>query len=380
MSGLPPDEPAGRARAARRRPALVLLLLAVTASLAVGLLAARGGGSGVPAPVRDAAMRFLTRYELPSGRVVRSDQGGDSVSEGQAYALLLSAAIGDRSRFAAAWSWTRAHLQRGDGTLAWRWAGPADDRRAGPAADADLDAARALAVAAVRFRAPRYAAAARRIARGVLAHETARVGGRLVLVAGAWARARGVIDPSYFAPRTYDILFALDRDPRWRELRSSSAALTDRLTATGSRLAPDWATASSGGVSATGAGGAGEALSGYDAARLPVRFAEACESSLRGLAARPWPLLHAEATARGGLVAAVHGLDGAVRSQGSHPVALVGAAAAAQAAGDRGASGRLLARADALERRAPSYYGAAWAALGRTLLTTSLVGGCAAPA
>ncbi|MDW5596131.1 hypothetical protein VSS74_17420, partial [Conexibacter stalactiti] len=59
-----------------------------------------------------------------------------------------------------------------------------------------------------------------------------------------------------------------------------------------------------------------------------------------------------------------------------HPAALVGAAAAARAAGDAGASDRLLARADALEARAPSYYGAAWAALGRIMLTTDLLGGC----
>ena len=87
--------------------------------------------------------RFLDRYVDDDGRVVRHDQGGDTVSEGQAYAMLLAVAADDRDRFAQVWDWTRAHLQRGDGLLAWRWAGGrvVDDE---PATDADLDAARAL--------------------------------------------------------------------------------------------------------------------------------------------------------------------------------------------------------------------------------------------
>ena len=71
--------------------------------------------------------------------------------EGQAYAMLLSVAADDRSRFDRVWGWTRAHLQRSDGLLSWRWADGhvVQDE---PAADADLDAARALALAADRVR------------------------------------------------------------------------------------------------------------------------------------------------------------------------------------------------------------------------------------
>jgi hypothetical protein len=52
--------------------------------------------------------------------------------------------------------------------------------------------------------------------------------------------------------------------------------------------------------------------------------------------------------------------------------ALVAAAAAAHAAGDDGARDDLLGRAGALDREHPSYYGAAWTALGRSML----LGGC----
>jgi len=76
--------------------------------------------------------------------------------------------------------------------------------------------------------------------------------------------------------------------------------------------------------------------------------------------------------------AAVYGIDGHPATPGqSHPAALVGAAAAAQAAGDRAAARSLLGEAAALDRRAPTYYGAAWVALGRVMLTTRWLGGCA---
>ncbi len=58
----------------------------------------------------------------------------------------------------------------------------------GPAADADLDAARALALAARRFDRPAYASAARRLGAALLREQTARAVGTTVLVAGPWAR------------------------------------------------------------------------------------------------------------------------------------------------------------------------------------------------
>jgi endo-1,4-beta-D-glucanase Y len=70
-----------------------------------------------------SARAFLSRYVAADGRVLRRDQGGDVVSEGQAYAMLVSVAVGDRATFGRVWSWTRTHLQRRDGLLAsgcWR--------------------------------------------------------------------------------------------------------------------------------------------------------------------------------------------------------------------------------------------------------------------
>jgi hypothetical protein len=62
---------------------------------------------------------------------------------------------------------------------------------------------------------------------------------------------------------------------------------------------------------------------------------------------------------------------------GQHAVAWVGAAGAAIAADEVGLADVLLERATSADRSYPTYYGAAWLALGRLWLTTDLLGGCA---
>ena len=102
---------------------------------------------------RIAGQKFLDEYVEPDGRVVRRDEGGDVVSEGQAYGMLIAVAVGDETRFRSIWKWTKTNLRRADGLLAWRWAdNTVTDVNS--AADADLDAARSLVLAGRRFNAP----------------------------------------------------------------------------------------------------------------------------------------------------------------------------------------------------------------------------------
>ncbi|MGH9054418.1 MAG: hypothetical protein ACRDYY_00910 [Acidimicrobiales bacterium] len=69
-------------------------------------------------------------------------------------------------------------------------------------------------------------------------------------------------------------------------------------------------------------------------------------------------------------------LDGQATSAYTNALIPVADAASAEAAGAGGASG-LLYQADAIQSRWPTYYGSAWDALGRVLLTTHDLGGCA---
>jgi endo-1,4-beta-D-glucanase Y len=333
------------------RRAVALLLIAA-------LVAAAGcGGEDRPGAARGAAERFLDGYVEPDGRVVRRDQGGDTVSEGQAYAMLLAAAIGDERRFDLAWTWARDHLRRPDGLLAWHW----DDGQVvdgEPASDADLDAARALLLAARRFGRPSLDEEGRRLGDAIRRNEAV---GDLV-VAGPWARAEAVVNPSYLSPRAFDAL-------GWR---GASASARRALEGLKEPLPPDWARLDGHTLAPTGPPRSDEpAAYGYDAARLPLRLAESCAAEDRRLAARAWPALRDRDP-----LPAVLGLDGAPRSQDAHPVAAAGAAGAARAAGDRAAADDLLDRAEELEDERPSYYGAAWVALARVMLDSDWLGRC----
>jgi endoglucanase len=327
-----------------KRLALIVVALAVLCGC--GTSSAPGG--------------FLDRYVEPDGRVVRHDQGGDTVSEGQAYAMLLSVAADDRSRFDKVWGWTRAHLQRPDGLLSWRWADGhvvSDE----PAADADLDTARALTLAADRFGDPRYRSQSRKLVRAIVHDETTWAADRTVLVAGRWARGQAVVNPSYWSPRAYQEL-------GFPKVAESSRRLTDRLVADG--LPPDWARVQPYGVVPSGPPSGGDTAYSYDAVRTPIRLAESCDPADRELAARMWPRLqHDPGASR-------RALDGTPLTSDEHPAALAGAAAAAQAAGDHHAAGALLDRAAQLDAEHPTYYGAAWVDLTRAMLVDHSLGRC----
>jgi hypothetical protein len=73
---------------------------------------------------------------------------------------------------------------------------------------------------------------------------------------------------------------------------------------------------------------------------------------------------------------ATYSLDGAPIGGQTHAASYVAAAAAAKAAGDDGATEQLLDRAQQANSSAPTYYGAAWVALGRVMLTSSALGSC----
>ena len=158
------------ARGAQPRKRFVAAV--ATVGLCVGATGCSGGGhkSASDDTALAAARAFLTSYVDADGRVVRHDQGGDTVSEGQGYALLLADAVGDAPTFARVWKWTRTNLQRPDHLFAFHWAsGSVVDSM--PASDADTQIAWALAMASERFHVSDYASAARAVATAVVEHE-----------------------------------------------------------------------------------------------------------------------------------------------------------------------------------------------------------------
>jgi endoglucanase len=113
-----------------------------------------------------------------------------------------------------------------------------------------------------------------------------------------------------------------------------------------------------------------------DAERVPIRYAASCSDVERRLAGATWPILHPA----GSPIPYTLTLRGNPLTTDSHPVAVVAAAAAAWAEGDRADGRRLLNQATSLDTRYPTYYGSAWNALGRIMLTTNwLPLSCPAP-
>jgi endo-1,4-beta-D-glucanase Y len=316
------------------------------------------------------AKRFLDTYVTDDGRVQRADQGGDTVGEGQAYGMLIAVAIGDQQRFDSIWSWTKDNIRRPDGLLSFLWK---DGKVADPeaASDADVDAARALLVASCRFKKPGYKQEALDLGKAILDNETASFQGSPVLVGGPWARKDPItLNPSYFSPATFAALGEASGDGRWGSLSASGRSVTDILMPNEGSLPPDWASIQKGKPVPISAPGqtTGPGRFGFDAARTLVRMAEDPDPAGQRIAAKAWPAFEGKKPAE---IPVEHNLDGSPAGGTQHPMALVAAAGAAAAAGRDADKKKLLAAAEALDKRSPTYYGAAWAALGRIMLDST---------
>ena len=323
----------------------------------------------------DAAYAFLDTYTTDGGRIQRIDQGGDSTGEGQAYGMLAAAGVGDQQRFDRIWSWTKDHMLDSDGLLAFHWVGGrvVDPH---PAADADLDAARALLLASCRFNRPDLHTEALKIGDAVLAKETAKAGSIKVLLAGPWANMGShlVFNPSYVDPTTLSALARASGDARFTAVAAGGRQLVNELTRP---LPPDWAivntatgqvTPVSAAASTTGPG-----MFTYDAPRTLIRFAVDPNPAGRSAVGRAWGVFRYTRPAD---IVTEHHLSGAPAGESHDAITLVAAAGAAKAAGDAGVVPTLLSEAQQLNTQHPTYFGAAWVALGRLLLTTDRLQPC----
>jgi endo-1,4-beta-D-glucanase Y len=337
-------------------------------------------GSSHPAGDRSAqqavaaAARFLDRYVDSSGRVVRHDQGGDTVSEGQGYGLLLAYAARQPQRFATIWRWTQANLQQASGLFAYHWAN-GQVASTTPAADADTQIAWALDLAGRAWRVPSYTAAAKRIAGAVA---TTEIGydahGNPTLAAGPWAVQPDqpvTVEPGYWTYPADQSIAALTGDRRWQALADSDLAHLRASAADGRRLPADWAQLTgASGVTPAAQGSPGGPQAGPDGMRAVVWAA--CSPAGRVLDARWWQLISPSAAA----APLTRQLTGSPADTDQSALSEVAAAAAAAGAGQAATEQRLLDRAASIDRHYPTYYGAAWVALGRVLLTSHLLPGC----
>lgn len=331
------------------------------------------GQSASPTPsTRDPVTGFLDRYVTADGRVVRRDQGGDIVSEGQAYAMVLANAAGRPDVTRTVWRWTAAHLLQPNGLLAFHASGGGQvlDRQA--ASDADTLAAYAL-LSYSGDDADSLHAAGRALAAAVQQLETVTLpNGRRLLAAGPWATGSpATLNPSYWMPAVFDRLASLTGDDRWTALAQGATTSLAGLT-NGSTLPSDWVRANGSSLTAEPApdGSQPQPTYGYDALRTPIFWGTACSADQRALAGTWWQVLRQGDRSQAPQLST----SGTIVAGGPSAEALAGAAVAAHAASQPDASRALLSRASAQAAATPTYYGDAVVALASLALSGRLAG------
>ncbi len=295
------------------------------------------------------------------GQVIVPAEGGGTISEAQAYALLRAGFAGDAPTFARVYGWTHQNLSRershGDGLLAWRWGRRPDGSwgvlDANSATDGDLDYALALILASRKgWRAPEglpdYRAEALKVQAAILAKEVVALpDGELLLTAGNWHEPAPpyLVNPSYFSPAAYRLFEKLTTgadQTRWGRLRGDTYKLLGRLSQglagqTGAGLFPDWCRVDAAGR--VGPAPGRDIRFGWEAVRVPFRvaldglwFGE--PQAARLLKDKFLPFFKKTYQARGRL-AAVYNYDGAAAVSYESPVLYAGVLAGALAAGDK---------------------------------------------
>lgn len=365
--------PAPRTRGLRGQLLGLLLLAGSTCALVAGC---GGQSSSAGDTLHSSAQAFLTHYVAADGAVIRRGQGGDVVSEGQAYGMLIAELAGADGEVRRIWDWTKDHLLQPNGLLAYHATAQGVLLSHQSATDADTLAAYAL----LRYRGPnaqQLHLAGLRLAAAVIRGESVKgAGGTFLPTAGPWALGiPTIVDPSYWMPSVYLSLARYTGDSSWKQAAGEAITLTSQVTAGGRLLPPDWAELTGSSIRAIpGPSGGAPIQYGLDAARVPIFMAASCSASGRSLARSWWSHFFRSSAARVRSIALT--TTGKVLNSETNPLPYLAAAAAAKAAGDNSAAERLIGEARAEGRRYPTYYGEAWLVLGPALLTGRL-GGCA---
>ncbi len=225
---------------------LPLLLIAATAR--AGL---RDPQPPDPGALRASWRQYSRSFVARDGRVVDPSPEGDlsdlTTSEGQSYALLRAAWVGDRRSFRRVLRWTTRQLQGGDPEAlpAWKW-GPREGGSRGvldaqPAADADQLIAYALLIAHARWGREAWRDRALGLLERIWEREVQQVGPYLVMLPGPWAAQTDParLNPSYFLPFAWRAFAEVDPGRSWARLLDDGYAVLDACTQD-SGLPPDW--------------------------------------------------------------------------------------------------------------------------------------------
>jgi endo-1,4-beta-D-glucanase Y len=200
-------------------------------------------------------------------KVVRPDNGNDTVSEGIGYGMLIAVFMNDQPMFNSLWTFAKSKFDA-NGLMNWCVAsGQANScSGSGSATDGDEDMAYALLMASKQWSGGTYAGDASTLIGNILSHE---VDGSNVLKPGDNFGGASEMDPSYLAPSYYRAFAAASGNTKWMTVLEESYTIL--VAASGQYgLVPNWST--SGGAGLTGTHGSTGPDFGYDACRTPFRI------------------------------------------------------------------------------------------------------------
>lgn len=225
----------------------------------------------MPACALDADWKiFKQRFIEPDGRVVDTEQGNISHSEGQGFALLLAVHHDDRASFERLWQWTRQRLQvRDDSLLAWRWQPQLGVTDKNNASDADLLVAWALLRANDKWHNPDYLTASQKIAADIRKKLLRQTRHGLVLLPGmeGFDKAENLtVNLSYWVLPALREIGRADPAPEWDALTKTGITLLQYAHFGRWGLPPDWLQLDE---KVAPADGFPERF-GYDAVRIPL--------------------------------------------------------------------------------------------------------------
>lgn len=194
-------------------------------------------------------VQYCDRFVTADGRTIDRDNepNGISHTEGQAYAMLLAEAAGDRVRFDRFWSWTLRNLRRPDGLFSWKFGACGSQGECvldkNNASDGDVLLAWALLRAGTDWQRPDYVTAARNIVQSISAKVLTGSGNfRLLLpaVTGFADRSGVVINLSYWVFPAFRAFATAFNDPVWQHLSESGLGLLKTARFGPWQLPPDW--------------------------------------------------------------------------------------------------------------------------------------------
>jgi endo-1,4-beta-D-glucanase Y len=199
-----------------------------------------------------------------SMRVIRPEDGNDTVSEGISYGMLFAVYMNDKTTFDALWKYEQKHLNT-HGLMHWRINASGATTGMNSATDADEDIAFALVMADKQWGG--YTTTAINMLNTVAMWDFGTDG---TIKGGDFYVA---VNPSYIAPAFYRVFAAYHTDAtqkaRWTTILDKNYEILAMVQNATNGLVPDWS-----------AGPATNTNYGYDATRTPYRVAlDACWSN-----------------------------------------------------------------------------------------------------